>query len=68
MKKIFSGRFIIREMKNHGLTVIKYERKGFVPDFAPGFSMPFFTFLKKGIESIPFFNSMCAHEVILGEK
>ncbi|HOK79340.1 MAG TPA: methyltransferase domain-containing protein [bacterium] len=67
-EKIFSAKIIIREMKSNGLSLIKHERKGFVPDFAPALSMPLFTFLEKGIENIPFLNYICAHEVILGEK
>lgn len=67
-EKIHGAFFLIRMMKKCGIKVIRYERKGFMPDFIPASLVPFFSLLEKGIENLPLLNFLCSHNIIIGEK
>jgi SAM-dependent methyltransferase len=67
-ERLFPAGVIIKEMEECGIEIIRCDRTGFVPDFAPLWLMPLFVFFEKGIEKAAFLNLICAHNVILGEK
>jgi len=50
-----------------GLSV-SHRRTGWVPDFAPRFSLPLFGVLERALEAVPGIRTFSAHNVVLVRK
>ncbi|MCM8818100.1 MAG: class I SAM-dependent methyltransferase [Candidatus Omnitrophica bacterium] len=60
---------IIKIFKKNNIKIEKILKTGFVPDFAPEWSLPILKFLEKGIKKLPLLSMfLLAHNVIIGKK
>lgn len=54
--------------RSAGLRVRSRKRVGLVPDFMPAQLMPVWTRVEHMTESVPLFNLLCAHNVVIAQK
>ena len=59
---------ILDALKTSPNVRIDHTRCGWIPDFAPSWSLPVMSLLERGLESIPGIRTLSAHNVVLARK